>query len=73
MNQGELDAHCLFIGMNDAGFNSRCLSNVKRLFSETLSSKHIGQLRFDKEDHHDAVLVFFTITPPKTTTANHTG
>ena len=32
LNQGELAAHCSFIGLNDANFNLHCLSNEKRLF-----------------------------------------
>ena len=42
LNQGELAAHCSFIGMNDANFNLQCITNAKRLFSETLSQKHHG-------------------------------
>ena len=43
LNQGELDDHCQFIGMNGAYFNSQCLSNAKRFFSEMLSPKIMFQ------------------------------
>ena len=72
MNQGELAAHCPFIGLKCADFNSQCLSNAKYLFSETLSPKNHGQVSFDKKGYHDAVLVSFTATPPNITTTIHT-
>ena len=49
LNQGDISYHCSFIGINDADFNSQCLSNAKRLYSETLSPKKHGQLSFDKK------------------------
>ena len=49
MHLGELYAHCLFIGMNDEGFNSLFISNTKCLFSETVSPKNHGQVSFDKK------------------------
>ena len=73
MNQGKLSAHCSFIGMNDEDFNLQCLSNAKRLFSETLSQKNHGQASFDKQVYQYAVLVSFTETPPTITTGTHTG
>ena len=49
LNQREISYHCLFIGLNDSLFISHCLSNAKRLFSETLSQKKQGQVSFDKK------------------------
>ena len=34
LNQGEISAQCSFIFLNDLDFNSQCLSNAKRLFSD---------------------------------------
>ena len=62
-----------FIGMNDAYFNSQCLSCEKRVFSETLSPKDHGQVSFDKNVYKYAVLVSFTATPPAITTATKNG
>ena len=42
LNQGELAAQCSFIGINDEYFDSMCISNAKRLFSETVSPKIIA-------------------------------
>ena len=42
LNKGGLSAHCSFIGLNDADFNSQCLSNAELLFYETLSPKNHG-------------------------------
>ena len=39
LNQGELAAHCSFIGLKDADFISQRISNEKCLFSETVSPK----------------------------------
>ena len=44
-----ISAKYSFIGLNVAGFNLQCLSNSKRLFSETLSPKNNGQVSFDKK------------------------
>ena len=63
MNQGELSAHCSFIGMNDAYFNSHYLPNTKHLFSETVSPKNPCQVSFDKKGDQNEVLVSFTATP----------
>ena len=41
LNQVELAAQCSFIGINDEYFDSMCISNAKRLFSETVSPKII--------------------------------
>ena len=49
MHLGELYAHCLFIGLNDEGFNSLFIPNKKCLFSETVSPKNHGQVSFDKK------------------------
>ena len=46
LNQGELHAHCSFIGINDAYFHPQYLSRSKSLFSETLSPTHHGQVSF---------------------------
>ena len=73
LNQGDLAAHCLFIGHNYSDFNSRCLSNAESLFYETLPPKNHSQVSFDKKGYQDAVLVLFTATPPAINTANHTG
>ena len=73
LNQGEAYAHCSFIGLNDAYFNSQCLSNEKRLFSENLLPKNHSQESFDKKSHQDAVMVSFTTTPPSITIAIHIG
>ena len=64
LNQGELSDYCLFIGLDDAYFNLRCLSNANRLFSEILSPKNPIQLSFGKKVYHDIVLVSFTATLP---------
>ena len=48
MNQSQLAAHCSFIGLNDADFNSWCLSNANNLFSKILSPKKHSQVNFDK-------------------------
>ena len=49
LNQGELAAHCSFIGTKDADFNLQCIPNAKRLFSETVSPKKHGQVSLDKK------------------------
>ena len=72
LNQDELAAHCSFIVMNDADFNSWYLSNAKHLFSKTLSPKNHGEVSFDKKGYQDAVLVSFTEIPPTITTYIHT-
>ena len=66
LNRGELSFRCSFICLSDANFNSRCLSNAKSLFSETLSPKQHGQVSFDKKGYQDAVLVSLNETPPDT-------
>ena len=53
LKQEKNSAHCSFIGMNDAYFNSQCLYNAKRLLSEILSSKKHGKVSFDKKVYHD--------------------
>ena len=73
LNQGELSDHCSFNGLNEADFNLRCLSNAKRLFSETLSPKKSGQVRFDKKVYQYTVLVSFTATPHDITTNIYNG
>ena len=73
LNQGGISDQCSFTGLNYADFNSQCLSNAKRLFSETLSPKHYGQVTFCKKCYQDAVQVSFTATPPNIITATHTG
>ena len=73
LNQGALASHCSFIGMNHAGFDSHCLSNMERVYSEILSPKHHSQVSFDKTCYQDAVLVSFAATPPVITTGTHTG
>ena len=73
LNKGELAARYSFISLNDADFNSYSLSNAKRLFYETLSPKKHGQVSFDKKGYQDIILVSFTASPPKITTAIHKG
>ena len=73
MNQGEISSRCAFISLNNAYFNSQCLSNVKRLFSARLSQKKHDQLRFDRKFYQDEVLVSFTATLPNITTDIRTG
>ena len=57
--------------MNDSGFNSRLISNAKRLFSETVSPKTHVQIFLDKKCYHRALIFSFTATPPYITTATH--
>ena len=59
--------------MNDSGFNSRLISNAKRLFSETVSPKTHVQIFLDKKCYHRALIFSFTATPPYITTATHIG
>ena len=49
------------------------ISNVKNIFSETVSPKQNGQIIFYKKVYQDELLVSFTETPPTVTTATHTG
>ena len=73
LNRGELAAQFSFIGLNDANFNSQCLSNAKCLFYETLSPKKHGKVIFDKKGYQYAVLFSFTAITPVITTATHRG
>ena len=57
LNQCELSSKCSFIELNDADFNFNCLSNIERLFSETLSPKKYSQVSYGKKGYQDAVLV----------------
>ena len=73
MNQGELSDHCSFIGINDADFNSQCLSYSKRFFYENLSPKNHSQVSFEIKVYQDSVLVSFASALPNITTAIHAG
>ena len=59
--------------MKDADFNFQCIPNIKRLCYETVSPEHYGQVCLNIKGDQDSLLISFTKTPPKTTTANHTG
>ena len=72
LNQGEIAAHCSFIGTNNADFNLHSLSNPRRLFSETISPKNHCQVSYDKIGYQDSALVSFTEILPEITTDNNT-
>ena len=73
MNQVELADHCSLIGLKYSGFNFWCISNVKCLFSETVSPKNNDQVCMDRKGYQDAFLVSFTKTPLSIVTYNQTG
>ena len=63
MKQGKLSLRQSFIGLKDADFNSRYLSNAKHLFSETLSQNITFKYVLTK-CYHNTVLFLLTATPP---------
>ena len=71
LNHGELFSRCSLIGIKYSGFQSQCISNAKRLLSETFSLKHYGQVCFHIKWYQDSFLVQLISTPPDITTPNH--
>ena len=50
MNRGELADKCSWLSMKDDDFHSQCISNVKRLFSETVTQKSMVKYVFTEKD-----------------------
>ena len=70
---GLISAHFLLFGPKNTGFHFQFISNAKKIFPKTLSSKHYGQVCLDRKVYQDLVIILFTATMSSITTATLAG